>query len=122
MCIKDFVKQCIIDSFLGKQDEFKYANVFIEYVVNEHLEPMFLVVKECGIDPLMVEGIDSVSFPVNSYIKEFKDKWMVVMIDHMTKEVENKLEPTHLEVMLEEMRKKSFDIGKPKYKEEKDGR
>ena len=114
--IKNFVKQCIIDSFLGKQDEFKYANVFIEYVVDEHLEPMFLVVKECGVDPLLADG--SVSFPISDYIKRFHEKWMKVMVDDITNEVEKNLEPTHLEVMLEEMRKKSFDIGKPKYKED----
>ena len=118
--LKDYVKQCIIDSFLGKNDEFKYANVFIEYVTDGNLDPMFLVVKECGVDPLLAEG--SVCFPISDYIKRFHEKWMEVMIDDITNEVEKNLEPTHLEVMLEEMRKKSFDIGKPKYKEEKDGK
>ena len=120
MCTKDFVKQSIIDSFLGKNDEFQYANVFIEYVTDGNLDPMFLVVKECGVDPLLAEG--SVCFPISDYIKHFHEKWMEVMVDDIINEVEKNLEPTHLEVMLEEMRKKSFDIGKPKYKEEKDGR
>lgn len=114
--MKNFIQTCVIDSFLGKQDEFKYANVFIEYVVDEHSEPMFLVVKDCGVDPLLADG--SVSFPISDYIKRFHEKWMKVMVDDITNEVEKNLEPTHLEVMLEEMRKKSFDIGKPKYKED----
>ena len=117
---KDFIENCIIKSFLGKQDEFQYANVFIEYVTDGNLDPMFLVVKECGVDPLLAEG--SVCFPISDYIKHFHEKWMRVMIDDIADEVEKNLEPTHLEVMLEEMSKKSFDIGKPKYKEEKDGR
>ena len=111
--MKDFIQKCIINSFLGIQDEFQYANVFIEYVTGYNLEPMFLVVKECGVDPLLADG--SVCFPISDYIKHFHDKWMRVMINDITDEVEKNLEPTNLEVMLDEMRKKSFDIGKPKY-------
>ena len=115
MSIKDFVKESVIDSFLGRQDEFKYANVYVEYVIDCELEPVFLVVKECGIDPLLVEGTPA--FSIIDYIKLFHEQWMKVLINDITKEVEKNVEPTHIEVMLEDMKKKAFDIGKPKYRE-----
>ena len=106
----------MIQAFLGRQDEFKYANVFIEYEVCDG-ESSFVVVKECGIDPQLVDGC--ITFPVLDYVKEFPYNWMKMMIEDITSEIENNIDPTHIEVLIEEMRHMSFEVGRPKYKNEK---
>ena len=51
----------------------------------------------------------------------YYDKWLVMMIKDIAEDIEAAMNPdetTRLEQMIDDMRHKSFDIGKPKYKKE----
>lgn len=108
MNIKDFVKDCMIKSFLDEQDEFKYENVYLEYTC--YPEPYFYVVKECDEDPQCCSTDNC--FPVKVYMDKFKERWMMAMIKDISNEIVKKLDKTPLEMKIDIIRHQVFELGK----------
>lgn len=96
-------------AFMDNGDEFRYNNVYIEYECCD--EPVFIVVKEGDEDPKLSSGI---AFCMSDYTKEYQENWMKAMIEHISQEIEKNLEKTQLDLILDDIRLKVFDIGKPK--------
>lgn len=102
----------MIQAFLDEQDEFKFSNVYLEYTC--YPEPYFYVVKECDKDPQLCNTDNC--FPVKAYMDEYHERWMRVMIEDICNEIEKNLEKTPLDLVLEDIRHKVFEIGKPQMK------
>lgn len=116
--IKLFVERSVTDALLKKQEEFKYANVWLE--CDGYPEPYFWIAPETKTDPIIKQG-DVKGYYLKDYMDRYYDKWLVMMIKDIAEDIEAAMKPdetTKLEQMIDDMRHKSFDIGKPKYKKE----
>ena len=117
------VEQSMVNAFMKRQDETRIGNMFIEYTF--YPEPYFFVVdgSKTDIDPILSDGP---AFVMNDYIKRYGEGWMVMMVKDISAEIEkhierdlftlDKNEESKLDALLDEIRHKVFEIGKPKMK------